>query len=310
LESLGALRCPPGVEYDILVVDNNSTDRTAAVLEEFAARFGSRLRSVFEPRQGLSHARNRAIAEARGEVLCFIDDDAIADRDWLAGHVRAYREDEQIVAVGGRILLHWPAGWSRPVWLAPPLDSYLSAFDLGPRRQWIRYPHCPFGCNMSVRREVARAVGGFSVHLGRKGRNLISGEEQHFFYKLSNGGGRMLYEPQTLVYHLVPVTRLSKQFMLRRAYAQGLSNVLLEREIAAAEQPGESLVREFLGDLKNLTLLSLSAAKTHVCAKDSAARFLGLTRTAFAAGRVVGMASSLLRTSRTRDSGISCKDAS
>ena len=114
LESLAELRCPDDVDYEILVVDNNSSDETAAVIEQYRTLLEPRFRSVFEPRQGLSYARNRAIAEARGEIVAFLDDDALVDPDWLAGHVEAYREDEEAVAVGGRVLLQWPQGVVAP----------------------------------------------------------------------------------------------------------------------------------------------------------------------------------------------------
>src|SRR4030042_5670392 len=83
LESLRSLRRPPEVEHEILVVDNNSTDNTSQVLDAYAKALTPRLRSVFEPQQGLSHARNRALREARGEIVSFIDEDVIVDPDWL-----------------------------------------------------------------------------------------------------------------------------------------------------------------------------------------------------------------------------------
>lgn len=226
LQSLEQLHCPEGSDYEILVVDNNSTDNTSDVVSEYQGVLGARLRGVFESRQGLSHARNRAIAEARGEVICFIDDDVIVDPGWLAGHVHAYRADERTVAVGGRVLLHWPDGWVRPAWLTSDLEGFLGRVDAEAEESIMRFPRYPFGCNMSVRRDVARQVGGFCPRLGRKKANLISNEEKLFFYGIHLRNGQVAYAPEALVYHAVPPSRLSKGFFLRRAYSQGVSDII------------------------------------------------------------------------------------
>ncbi len=290
LRSLEQLRCPSDAEYEILVVDNNSSDHTASVVEEFRPVLGPAFRSVLEPRQGISHARNRAFEEARGEVVCFIDDDGIPDRNWLVGHVRAYQSEQRAVAVGGRIRLRWPEGWSRPAWLPPQLEHYLSALDLGPERQLMRHPHYPYGCNMSVKLQVARDIGGFSVRLGRTGTDLISNEEQHFFLRVEEHGGLTLYEPEALVYHMIPTSRLSKRFFLRRAYAQGISDALLRREIRGDALSRLSEARRLLGGLKMLIGAASRAVGACVARADSAARFLTKARTAHAAGRVVATA--------------------
>ena len=230
VRSLAALRSPHDVDYEILVVDNNSTDDTATVIQGLSAQLGSRFRSVCEPRQGLSYARNRAIAEARGEIICFIDDDALADKDWLAAHAEAYRADERVAAVGGPVKLQWPEGCSQPTWLSNELEGYLSGLDMGPHGLVMEYPRYPRGCNMSVRRRVAQNVGGFSVRLGRKGSSLVSNEEKHFFCKVHKQGGRVVYVPEALVYHMIPETRLSRSFFIKRGYAQGVSDFILKVE--------------------------------------------------------------------------------
>jgi glycosyltransferase involved in cell wall biosynthesis len=284
LQSLAALRCPRDADYEVLVVDNNSSDHTAAVIAEFAAVLGPRLRSVPQPRQGLSHARNLALAAARGEIVCFLDDDARADAGWLAAHARPYRADARTVAVGGRIRLQWPADRSRPAWLAADLDSYLSGLDLGPDPLVLEYPRHPYGCNMSVRRDVARELGGFCDWLGRRGRSLRSNEEQHLFYRIHQRAGRVVYAPDAVVHHLIGPERLSKRFFLKRAYAQGQSDLLLRRRIAC-DRPGPAgKVRTLLGGLKLSAALCGRAACDVLSQWDSATCFLALARSAYAAG--------------------------
>ncbi len=260
LGSLSGLGCPVGLDYEVLVVDNNSTDGTAGVIEEYRGVLGSRLRATFEPCQGLSAARNRALAEARGEVICFLDDDALADPGWLAGHASAYRADERVAAVGGRIELQWPAGWVRPPWLAPELEGYLSGLDLGSEPRVMTYPCYPYGCNMSVRRDVARRVGGFSTRLGRHGPGLQSNEEKLFFLQIHRLGGRVVYTPDALVRHVVPAQRLSKGFFLRRAWAQGLSDAIFRRLVGATDDSGGSEADDDSGTRDHRTDTSLPGA--------------------------------------------------
>jgi len=284
LESLAALACPDGVEYEVLVVDNNSDDETAAVIQQSQALFGSRLRSVFETKQGLSYARNRAIAEARGEIVCFVDDDALADSRWLIGHVRAYRHHPQAVAVGGRVLLQWPDGWTRPSWLSSELDGYLSGVDLGTEGQIMHYPRYPFGCNMSVRRELAEKIQGFSVKLGRKKSSLVSNEEKHFFYRIHELGGEVVYTPDALVHHMVPATRLSRKFFLKRGFAQGVSNVLFQTETNPGNGVLRWYVRQMAVGMRLLGEATVNAAGCCLSRHNQATRFSRAVRMTYCLG--------------------------
>ena len=287
LQSLAGLRCPQGVDYEILVVDNNSSDDTAAVVERSRVLLGSRLRGVFEPKQGLSFARNRAIAEAGGEIIAFVDDDTLVDAEWLAGHVAAYREDERTVATGGRVLLQWPQGMVRPRWLSSDLEGLLSAVDLGQERQMMCYPRYPFGCNMSVRREVAERINGFSVRLGRKKASLISNEEKHFFFRISQLGGQVVYVPSALVHHVVPMSRLSHKFFLRRGYAQGVSNILFQTETNYFRNLFLWHLRQVVVGMKLLGCAG--AATVGGCLTDGkSAGFTRLVRMAYSLGYTMG----------------------
>jgi len=284
LQSLATLERPEGVEYEILVVDNNSDDDTAIVIQQSETVLGSRLRSVFETKQGLSHARNRAIAEARGEIICFVDDDALVDVHWLAEHVRAYREHPQAVAVGGRVLLQWPNGWTRPRWLSVELDGYLSGVDLGTEGRIMHYPRYPFGCNMSVRRESAEKIRGFSVKLGRKKSSLVSNEEKHFFYKIHELGGEVVYMPTALVYHMVPATRLSRKFFLKRGFAQGISNVLFQTETNPGCGVLRWYVRQMAVGMRLLGEAAVGAASCCLSRGDGATRFSRAVRVTYCLG--------------------------
>src|SRR5215216_2688114 len=98
------------VAYEIIIVDNNSTDRTREVVESFIARGHSNLRYVFEPRQGVSHARNRGIAHAAAPIIAFADDDVVVSLDWVATIKRAFDEHTSVDCIGGRVLPEWSEG--------------------------------------------------------------------------------------------------------------------------------------------------------------------------------------------------------
>src|SRR5262249_39826437 len=153
--------------------NNNSSDGTAEVAERFADRFGGRLRHVFEPRQGLSHSRNRAIAEAHHEIVAFLDDDVNVDVHWLRNLAAAYEEGDH-AAVGRRARLVFPG--PRPRWLGEEDEGGLTKVELGPLRRQAK-PDELFGVNLSFRKSWVVRVGGFRTDLGRVGNCLLSSEE-------------------------------------------------------------------------------------------------------------------------------------
>ena len=236
-------------DVEVVVVDNGSTDRTGAVAAAWCAADPGRRRLVTEPVPGLSRARNRGVAAARGDVVLFVDDDAHAPRGWVAAHLAAYARDDRVVAVGGPVALFWPEG--RPSWLAPRLDHWFSAMDHGDEARRWPTAHGPYGTNMSVRRGAlvastdAGAGGPFAERLGRRGRSLLSGEEGDLFERLWAAGGHIAYEPAALVLHAVTPDRLRRRWVLRRGWAQGRTNARRlarrrgwEQAARAADPPG------------------------------------------------------------------------
>lgn len=214
LDCVAASTLPEGVEWEVLVVDNKSTDQTREVADEFCRRQPNRFHYVFEPLQGLSRARNAGIREARGDVLAFMDDDVMLEAGWLQNLTAGLRTGEWAGA-GGRILL--AKTFTPPRWL--PLDGIYNMggilyahFDLGDKPCELTSP--PHGTNMAFRRSMFEKYGGFRTDLGRCGSNLMSNEDTEFGRRLLAAGEHLRYEPSAVVYHEVPENRLTKKYLL------------------------------------------------------------------------------------------------
>jgi len=230
LESLRGLICPPALEYEILIVDNNCSDETRAVVERCQAIGGRRLRYIFEGSQGLSHARNRALKEAAGDVVSYLDDDVKVEPGWLSAVAAAFEEYSAAV-VGGKSYLIYPS--ERPAWLPEEYEYLLSKLDYGDQ-VIVGVDKDLFGLNFSVRKEWAVRAGGFDTSLGRCGHSLGSGEESDLLKRIRAGGGIPVYQPGAIVGHLVSPERMKIRWFLKRLFAAGKDGVAIARKDGAA----------------------------------------------------------------------------
>jgi glycosyltransferase involved in cell wall biosynthesis len=208
---------PGAPPYEVIVVDNNSTDATRQVVGEF--RESPLVRYAFEPRQGLSIARNCGVALARGEILAFTDDDVRVDANWVHTIVQAFEERPDIDMVGGRVQPEWEA--PPPSWLSQTGTAPLAIVDYGEQafRLTPGRTVCLIGANVAVRRRVFDRVGGFSTELQRVGNGVGSTEDHDFQTRLLASGIAALYDPRMLARTVVPRARLSKRY--HRAWHQG-----------------------------------------------------------------------------------------
>lgn len=229
--------------YEVIVVDNASTDSTKRVLDEY----GKRVRCVEEPAIGLSHARNAGWNAARTSIIALLDDDAIAEPGWLRAIRAAFGMGPEPACVGGRVDPIWES--PRPEWVSDQLLLSLTVAN------WTDTPHALtdltkewlVGANLAVRRDVLEALGGFTPELGRIGGQLLSGEEVHLQRRLLREGRVCWYEPRARVRHVVPSSRLSPSWFRRRYFAQGRSDAILWRLEEAPSGPAiRQRVREQL----------------------------------------------------------------
>jgi len=212
LESVALSLLPASVDWDVLVVDNNSRDRTRAVVEEYCRRFPNRFRYLFEPQPGKSFALNSGITASNADVLAFMDDDVEVDASWLCNLTTPL--DGQVWAgSGGRILPE--KAFSSPPWLDSGVRyalAPLAMFDLGQVACELR--EAPFGTNMAFRRTMFSKHGGFRTDLGPRPGSEIRNEDVEFGDRLLAAGERLRYEPSAVVYHTIPPNRLKKAYFL------------------------------------------------------------------------------------------------
>jgi glycosyltransferase involved in cell wall biosynthesis len=201
----------PSPQWEAVVVNNNSTDDTAAVFARFAASpegLGLDVRMVDESRQGLSWARNRGISEARGEIIVMIDDDEVAVPGFLAAWRDFFATHPRAVAAGGPMRACYEEG--RPRWMSHFTEALAaSTIDLGRRVRPFPRGRYPIGGNMAFRREVFDRVGMFDTSLGRAGAALLGGEEKELFGRVAAAGGEIWWVPGAAVDHLIPPSRLT-----------------------------------------------------------------------------------------------------
>ena len=225
LESVAVSTLSPSVDWEVLVVDNKSTDQTREVIEDFCRRYPGRFRYLFEPQAGKSNALNAGIREARADVLAFLDDDVTVEPAWLQ-NLTAGLENGQWAGAAGRIFLEWPS--SLPSWVAtegPYSRCPFPSFDEGPEAKQITTP--PFGTNMAFQRAMFEKYGSFRTDLGPSPNRDIPcpGEDTEFGRRLIDGGERLRYEPSAVVHHPVSPNRVDKRYFLNWWYDEGRASI-------------------------------------------------------------------------------------
>ena len=225
LRSLSLQSLPASVEWEVLVLDNNSCDQTRAVADEFCRQFPGRFRYIMEPRQGKSHALNSGIREACGDIVAFTDDDVLLGPSWLH-NLTADLDNGEWAGAGGRTLPE--QGFAPPRWLALEKRyalAPLAIFDLGSEPRELK--EAPFGNNMAFRKTVVKRYNGFRTDLGPCAGSSMpqKSEDSEFGTRLLLAGERLRYEPTAIVYHSVPQARVNKQYFLTWWFDKARSDI-------------------------------------------------------------------------------------
>jgi glycosyltransferase involved in cell wall biosynthesis len=220
LTQMHRLRVPPGVDWELLVVNNSSTDDTDAVVARHAGQLP--LNRLVETRQGLSHARNCAMAAAQGDLMVWTDDDLLVDPEWLAEYARAAEAWPDAAYFGGAVDPWFET--TPPDWIVRNLaclESVYALRDLGPDVRPLRPDEGIVGASMAFRR---RAIEGmqFNPDLGRKGALLTSGDDSDFLERVQQRGGHGIWVGASRVRHFIPTARLNARYVWdwHHAYAR------------------------------------------------------------------------------------------
>lgn len=210
-----------GIRYEVIVVDNNSTDGTKPVVEGFILRGHTNLRYIFEGRQGLSYARNTAVSEARAPLLAFTDDDVRVAPDWVATIKRVFDDYSEAAWIGGKVLPRWP--FPPPSWLTLEQWSPLAIADHGDQPFYTSQQRqvCLIGANLAVRKEVLDRFGGFQPDLQRVRDSIGSMEDHELQLRLWSANLQGLYVPELVVISDVSADRLVKTYHRRWHFGHG-----------------------------------------------------------------------------------------
>lgn len=220
------LRIPEGTTWELLVVNNNSTDQTETILAKYKDVLP--LRAVNESKQGHSHARNCAVAAATGELLIWTDDDVLVDPAWLAAYVRAATEYPDADVFGGDIKPWFEE--QPPRWLEVNLKDIEGAFALRTalaKGEPIQLSFLPFGANMAFRLRALREVP-FDGTLGRIGNDMLGGDETTVIAALMKRSGSGVWVPDAKVRHFIPKQRMNLDYLRKFFRGYGRTMVLLQ----------------------------------------------------------------------------------
>lgn len=224
----GALRCIaengfPAEAYEIILVNNMSTDNTEAECQRFKNDYPDvDFRYFVETSQGLSFARNRGIDESRGDTLVFLDDDSYIQEGYLENLQKQLDSHPEADAFGGKIDPVFESG-EAPKWLSKWNYSWVSAIDLGDSVCPFKGKAFPIGANMGIRKAMLTKTGAFKTELGRSKKNLMGGEEKDLFERIRQQGGNIYYFPDVVVQHVIPPSRTTKDYVRRLGEGVGMS---------------------------------------------------------------------------------------
>ncbi len=209
---------------EILVVDNNSTDNTEQIVNQWIQKRSQtnlHSRYVKEKKQGLSYARNRGINEATAPVLIFLDDDIIVPSLFVQAWLTFFENHPNAQAAGGKIHIQFDD--PRPLWMSSYLLPLLGHHDFGNSIKSYGKTNYPFGGNMAFRADIFNEYGKFNTGLGRIGSDLKASEEKEFFRRLQQDGENIYYVPDAFLFHRVNSSRLTKNYIRRQAIGLGQS---------------------------------------------------------------------------------------
>lgn len=219
---------PAGLDVTVCVIDNNSPDDTADVVQEYEAKSTLPIRYIHEKKQGLSNARNAGILASSADLVGFIDDDEEIHPDWLKIVAHEFA-DPTIQFIGGPYLPNWVS--PVPDWLPPGYPAVIGEIPPKPRAVFDeQFSGNLMGGNAVLRRALFDQVGMYAPHLGRSNKGLLSEEDAELYGRLRKAGIKGLYVPELAIYHYIAPSRLTRTYHRRWVLWRAVSKGLLDRE--------------------------------------------------------------------------------
>ena len=231
--------------YEIVLVNNNCTDNTEAECLRFKNDFPDVAFHCFhEPNQGLSYARNCGVRESKGDIIIYVDDDAVVNKEYLRTYAEFFSRCHEAAAAGGPITPQYET--EEPEWMSHYTRMLLTgALDLGSKEREFPKGAFPGGGNVAYRRSVFDQIGLFNVELGRKGNSLIGAEEKDLFDRMGSQGMKFYYLPNAILYHIIPERKLTEDYFNRLSLGIGQSERYRTKTISEKKYY-RRLVQEFV----------------------------------------------------------------
>ena len=217
LASFAGMRIPPGLSWQVVIVDNNSPYDVKSVVEEFGFKNNVNVKYILESKQGKCNALNSGIKAADGGIIAFTDDDNVVDKEWIAIIWREF-EHRNPACIGGKILPIWEK--PPPSWLRKEIYNCIVLLDLSPETIQLREPMI-YGCNMAIRKSIILDSGLFNVKKGPIPGKTWGGEEVELLELILKRGGAVYYCPDMLVHHCIPLKRMQKAYYRKWKYDSG-----------------------------------------------------------------------------------------
>jgi glycosyltransferase involved in cell wall biosynthesis len=223
LEYFERLMIPSGLDWELLIVDNASTDSTRSVIKSFERKLP--IEYLHQPTPGHCHSRNCAIEFATGDLMIWTDDDVLVHSDWLVAYIAGAAKYQQVAFFGGPIVPVFELG--QPKWLTETWDKCSAAFaarDLGETELTIPPAKFPFGANFAVRTKVQKKFP-FDASLGRRGKGMMGEDEIDLFRRLVQAGHLGIWLPAAKLEHFISANRATPEYVGRYFVGQGWANV-------------------------------------------------------------------------------------
>jgi glycosyltransferase involved in cell wall biosynthesis len=228
--------------YELIVVDNNSTDETSRVVDHLVWQHAGRIHGVLERKQGVAFARNAGISAARAEIVAFFDDDVLVTSNWVETILRTFEERSEIECIGGKVLPKWST--PPPVWLTSSHWAPLALQDFGDTAMIVGAdnPRGLISANLACKKTLVDRIGGFTPEFQRVKDGIGSLEDDEWNRRLWKSGGTALYVPELVTTTDVPYTRLTRAYHRRWHCGHGRFYALLR-----ADEIERSTVGSLLG---------------------------------------------------------------